>query len=931
MSQVPQAPAQQDLLLHTKLRRPRAVGQLMRRPRLLELLNQGLTLPLTIVSAPAGYGKTTLVATWLGETGVPWAWYSVDEQDNSLAMFAAYLAAAVASAYPGAGAALQATTQSPILPPPARLADLFVAELDTLPGDLLLILDDYHTIDDLQVHQFMSSLIQSAPEGVHLVMLVRSDPPLKLARLRARQQVCEVRAAQLRFTEDETRDLLHRILGDLATEETVALFAARTEGWAAGIHLAATSMRDSEDAASFAASFARSSSQAIVDFLMSEVLESLAPRERDLLLRTSILARFCAPLCDALMPHKDGAYDGRAFLEHLRSINPFLVTLDEEGAWYRFHQLFADILRHHLRRALDEPAIAQLHEAASRWFEGKGLLDEAITHALSAGDPLRAARLVETHTDTLLGSENWRALERWLSLLPEAQTRRPALLAARGWVEQFRYRVPSILALAEAADASLGEHATLYTPGETAAIRATVLTLRALAHTYMGRWPAALPLIEQALANLGKERAYVRGIAELVYIRTTARLGRQHAAIAQAEAWLREQGSRPDARTLRLLLVLCGTYYDLLALDDLHATATSYRHVAVQARQQVSVGWATWVLGFACYQRNDLPHAQVHCAEVIRYPHEAHTRTVIDSWTGLCLCLRAQGQYAEAMRAAAQLRSFLLEGGLLELAPMADVLTLYLQLLEGELPRVSDSFSQNLPGQLGQDFWLAPVLVWALGGIRSGGREQHAVVAAKLAEYRALLAADYVPRRLLELELVEALLHDACGRQKVALDCVRRAVAIAEPHGVVRSFLDLGTDLLPYVHQLADLGVAPEFLKRLIAAFAQGATTVAPAEGALTVFGMVAGTGTGTGANAVSSVQAENGSAILGPDALSNRELDVLLLLDRRLSNKEIADLLFISPRTVKRHTISIYSKLHVDNRRAAVARAKALGLMPVV
>jgi LuxR family maltose regulon positive regulatory protein len=426
---------------------------------------------------------------------------------------------------------------------------------------------------------------------------------------------------------------------------------------------------------------------------------------------------------------------------------------------------------------------------------------------------------------------------------------------------------------------------------------------------------------------LSTERAYVRGIAELIYIRANARLGRQHAAIAQAETWLQDHGSRSEARMLRLLLVLCGTYYDLLALGDLHATATSYRHLAVQAGRPVSVAWANWVLGYADYQRNDLPRAEACFAEVIRYPHEAHTRTVIDSWAGLCLCLRAQGRYAEALREAALLRTFLLEGGLLELAVMADALALHLQLLEGESPRVSDGFTQALQTQIGLDFWLAPVLVWALGAIRSGARERQAAAAAKLAEYRALLAADHVPRRLLEIELLEALLHDACGNQKAALDAVRRAVAIAEPHGAVRCFVDLGADLLPYLHQLADMGAAPQFLKRVTAAYAPAITTEAAVSGTVNV----PGAATGIGAGSAPFPHAADGSTLFGPDALSNRELDVLVLLDRRLSNKEIADLLFISPRTVKRHTISIYSKLHVDNRRAAVARAKALGLMPAV
>ena len=432
MSQLLEAIQNQTLLVHTKLRRPRSVGQLVRRPRLLDLLHRGVLLPLTIVSAPPGYGKTTLISLWLGEIDIPWAWYSIGEEDDSLDIFAAYLAAALATAYPGFGMVLQSVLQSPTAPQPQRLADVFIGELDDLPGELVLVLDDYHAITNPEIHGFMSAVIQTAPAGVHFVLLVRSDPPLKLARLRAGQQVLEVRVAQLRFMPDEIRELMRRIMGELATDETITLFTERTEGWAAGIHLAATSMRDSSDVEAFALGFARSSSKMIADYLVSEVLEHLSERERTLLLRTAILPRFCAPLCDAIMPQGEEALTGAAFLDRMCSMNLFLIALDDEGTWYRFHHLFADILRHRLRLALDEATIAELHMAASQWFEAQGLIDEALNHALSAGDAVRAACLIEIHSDSLLNSENWRTLERWIAFLPEAETRRPAGAGSQG-------------------------------------------------------------------------------------------------------------------------------------------------------------------------------------------------------------------------------------------------------------------------------------------------------------------------------------------------------------------------------------------------------------------------------------------------------------------------------------------------------------------
>lgn len=910
MSQLLEAIQNQTLLVHTKLRRPRSVGQLVRRPRLLDLLHRGVVLPLTIVSAPPGYGKTTLISLWLGEIDIPWAWYSIGEEDDSLDIFATYLAAALATAYPGFGTAMQSVLQSPREPQPQRLADVFISELDDLPGELVLVLDDYHAITNPEIHSFMSAVIQNAPAGVHFVLLVRSDPPLKLARLRAGQQVLEVRAAQLRFMPDEISELMQRIMGELATDETITLFTERTEGWAAGIHLAATSMRDSSDAKAFALGFARSSSKMIADYLVSEVLEHLSERERTLLLRTAILPRFCAPLCEAIMPQGEVALTGAAFLDRMCGMNLFLIALDDEGTWYRFHHLFADISRHRLRLAFDEATIAELHKAASQWFEAQGLIDEALNHALSAGDAVRAARLIEIHSDNVLNSENWRTLERWIAFLPEAETRRPGVLVAKGWVEQFRYRPYVILALAQEAAERLERNAEQYTASEADIIRGETDAVRALGLMYTAQWGQCRRFVENALTLVPTKSLFVRGIAEFVFLRTTEHFGQPAAAIEQARDWLRQHGDKADARSFRLLLALCAVYLNQLDLNELYATATSYRHLAQRAGHLVSVAWTSWALGFTHYQRNELATAKAYFAEVVRHPYEAHSKAVIECWTGLSVCLQVQGMHEEASRQAGELRQFLLQGGQFELTFVADALAAYVDLLAGQSVRLSDSYAEDLPRQLGLDIWVLPFYIWAVGSIRSALRSQQAKVAAKLAELRSLLATASLPRRLLEVELLEALLQAAQGNHSAALDAVRRAIVSAEPGESLRFFVDMGPDLTPYLHELASQGAAPEFIARILAAFApENSKAVAP--------------------DRPMALLQTNGNAALGPDMLSNRELDVLLLLERRLSNKEIAELLFVSPHTVKRHTVSLYGKLGVDSRRAAVARARALGLMP--
>jgi hypothetical protein len=275
------------------------------------------------------------------------------------------------------------------------------------------------------------------------------------------------------------------------------------------------------------------------------------------------------------------------------------------------------------------------------------------------------------------------------------------------------------------------------------------------------------------------EASFARALAELTYIRATSRLGKPQQAVELAQTFLQQQGAYSQALSLRPLLAMCGTFYDLHDLDELQSTALTFRQLAQQAGRPLSVAWTSWMLGYVSYQRNDLSSAEQYYSEVMQHPYEAHTRTVIDSWTGLCLTLHAQGRREEASRQAEALRSFLLNGGQIELAQIADALAIYLDLLGGKAVRVNHTYSQDLERQMGQDLVIAPVLIWALGCIRSGEREQQAAAAARLHEFRALLAHDHIPRRLIEIELLQALLHDAQRDHKAALAAVRRAIALA--------------------------------------------------------------------------------------------------------------------------------------------------------
>ena len=416
--------------LATKLFIPPAQPKVVLRPRLIGRLREGLHRRLTLISAPAGFGKTTLLGEWLGGFERPAAWLSLDEGDKDPTRFLAYLVAALQTVTPDIGEGVLGALQSPQPPPTEAILTALLNEISAIPDDFVLVLDDYHVIDAGAVDDALAFLLDHLPPRMHLVIATREDPHLPLARLRARGQLAELRAADLRFTPSEAAEFLEGAMGlDLSTEDIAAL-ETRTEGWIAGLQLAAISMRGREDATSFIKSFA-GSHHFVLDYLVEEVLGQQSESVQAFLLRTSILERLCGPLCDAVLI--DPSTSGQDTLEYLEHSNLFLVPLDDDRHWYRYHHLFAELLRQRLHQNGEE-GVAELHVRASRWYEDNGLETEAIHHALIAEDFERAAGLVEMAWPAMDGRFQAAAWLGWVKSLPDELIRaRPVLSVGYAW------------------------------------------------------------------------------------------------------------------------------------------------------------------------------------------------------------------------------------------------------------------------------------------------------------------------------------------------------------------------------------------------------------------------------------------------------------------------------------------------------------------
>jgi LuxR family maltose regulon positive regulatory protein len=914
-------------LLETKLHVPRRRRDLVTRPRLSQRLSRGAESTLTLVSAPAGFGKTTLLTEWLAQwsaaapaDGRSVAWLSLDQRDNDPALFWTYLVAALRTAVPGVGAGALSLLQSAQPSTEAVLASL-LNDLHAVGSEIVLVLDDYHVIDARAVQDGMAFLLEHLPPQLHLVISSRADPGLALARLRGRGELVEVRAAELRFTPEETAAYLNEAMGLGLTAADVAALESRTEGWIVALQLAALSMRGRDDVAGFIAGFA-GDDRYIVDYLAEEVLQRQPEQVRNFLLQTCVLSRLNGSLCDAVTGGSGdltgGSGDGgRAMLEALDRGNLFLVPLDDRRRWYRYHHLFADVLRARLLESRPD-LVPELHRRAIDWYEQHGERAEAISHALAGQDFARAADLIELAIPALRRGRQDATLRGWLEALPdELFSVRPVLsvgyaasLMVSGELEGVEARLREAERWLDTTDSGAGPHAP---PAEMVVLDeqgfrglpTAIAMYRAGQARIRGEVAATMAHAQRALELSHPDDHLGRGgAAALLALAhwTSGDLESAHRLEAEAMASLEKAGYLPDV--IGCAIALADLQITRGRLDEAMSTYQRGLRLATSQPGLVLRGAADMRVGISelLCERDDLDAARQHLQASLELGEHA----------GL-----PQNQYRWRV-AMARIRQA--EGDLDGAIGLLD---------EAERVFNSDYSPEVRPvPAVRARLWaargrLAEALGWARGRGLSAEDElsylrefehitlarlllaQHASERAEHSLHQAtrllerLLAAAEQGRRagsVLAILLLQALAHQARADLPAALACMRGALALAEPQGYVRIFADEGPPMASLLKVAAKQGIAPGYVRRLLAAFHQ-AQAVLPVN-----HGLI--------------------------EPLSERELDVLRLLGSDLDGPDIARRLSVSVNTVRTHTKNIYAKLGVNNRRAAVRRAAELDLL---
>ncbi|MBE7553459.1 MAG: helix-turn-helix transcriptional regulator [Anaerolineales bacterium] len=904
------------LLLQTKLYIPQTrVANLVPRPRLIEQLNEGLhrTPSVILISAPAGFGKTTLVSDWLHQNKVPTAWLSLDEGDNDPTRFLTYLVAALQTIAPTIGADVLAMLHSPQPPPIEAMLTVLVNDITTLPDHFTLILDDYHVIEAKAIDKALTFLLDHLPPPLHLVIATREDPPLPLARLRARDQLTELRAADLRFTPDEAATFLNEVMGLSLSAEEVTSLESRAEGWIAGLQLAALSIRGRADVAGFIKAFA-GDNRYIVDYLVEEVLQRQPEPVRNFLLETSILDRLSGPLCNAVT----GQGESKARLEALERGNLFVIPLDDKRHWYRYHHLFVDVLRVHLMEEQPD-RVRTLHQRASEWYEQNGSAAEAIRHALAAKDFERAAYLIERAVPAMRRSRQEVTLLGWLKALPDEVIQcRPVLsvhyagtLLQSGQLDGVEDRLRDAERWFDPM-ANMGEMAVVDEaefhglPGWIAIYHAGMALVRgdvAGTVTYARR---ALDLVPEA-DHLGRGAA--AALLGLAYW-TSGDLETAYQTYAEGMARVQRAGHLSDALGCAIALA------DIrLAQGRLREAMSIYERGLKLATEQGAPppavrGAADMYVGMSelLRERDDLNAATQHLLRSKELGEFAGLPQNRYRWcVAMARIRKVQGDLDGALDLLDEAERLYMGDFFPNVRPVAAWKT-RVWVAQGRLGEALGwAREQGLSAQDDLSYLhefeyitLARVLLTRYKRDRTDSPLREAIGLLE----RLLQAAEEGGRTgsAIEILVLQALAHQALGDISTALLPLQQALTLAEPEGYVRTFLDEGPPMAQLLREAAAREIMPDYTGRLLKVFKAEPSS---SEGA-------------------SPLPAS--PPLIEP--LSQRELEVLRLFKTELSGPEIADELVIGLSTLRTHTKSIYSKLNVNSRRAAVNRAEELGLI---
>ncbi len=856
----------------------------------------------TLISASAGFGKTTLISEWISVCGKPVAWLSLDEGDNDPVRFISYIIAALQTIKVGLGEGILQTLQSHQQPQIEMALTILLNEISAIPNPFLLIMDDYHVVDSKPVDDALAFLVERLPPQMHMVIATREDPSLPLARLRVRGQLTELRATELQFTPAEATEFLNRAMGLNLSDDDVAALESRTEGWIAGLQLAALSMQGhaSRNAANFIKSFT-GSHRFVLDYLIEEVLGQQSEKIQSFLLRTSILDRMCGSLCDAVL--LDPSTSAQEILEHLERANLFIVPLDNERRWYRYHHLFGDLLRQRLGKPRELP---EYHLCASEWYEANDDLAEAFNHSLAAGDFERAACLAESA---------WQGMERsfqtltwlgWTKKLPDAAIySRPWLCVQVGWAFSDAGELESSETYLQNAERAL---AARMDQEEIKSMPGTIALIRAGNAQIEGNLAETVRYAELSVQLAPENDSLTRAQAAITLGFTRWATGDVEASLQAMQTWVDDMqklgnqmyvlASAFVVADMQVILGRLGEAETILQQTIQKAEAFGHEAEAVTAHQYLG-------LAMIAHERGD----DMVATQRLKTAAELGQRSTLIDWTHRWNLAQARlkesdGEFDSALQCLDDAQRGYVKNPIPIMQPI-EAHKARVHLRQGRLDKAQAWAHERRLSVKDEASYLGEYEHLTLARTRLAERSFEGVNDL-LERLLALAESQKRTGSVIEILLTQALAHHAQGNHSESLAALERTLTLTEPEGYIRVYVDEGDPIQSLISEFRSKIAARThpllgYVDRILNFFPQSTTAIPQ-------------------------------SKIVNPkpeitDPLSERELEVLKLLRSELSGPEIAERLIVSLNTLRSHTKNIFNKLGVNNRRSAVRRADELNL----
>jgi len=881
----------------TKIHPPPVPFDIVIRTDLMKRLSDFHDRPLTLVSAPAGYGKSILVSSWLTECKIPAAWISLEVDDNHLRIFLEYIIATIQKIFPNNLNKTSELLKAAELPPFNTITNILLNDLDKIDDEFVLVLDDYHLIIENKIHDLLDEILRFPPEKMSFCIITRRDPPLKISSLRAYNKISEIRINDLAFNHNEIMMLYKNLLGFPISEEISESLLEKTEGWVAGLRLAALSIGTVEEL-EIIMKKVKGNFRLVTEFLIEEVLSKQPEDLQNYLIKTSLLDRFCAEVTEALyLPDLDKdemKMKGSEFIEWLTTTNLFIIPLDDEQKWYRYHHEFQRLLQNQLKKQRTAEQIIEIHLRASNWFEAESLLDEAIKYAIAGEDLNKVADIIEVHGRTMMNNDKWFVVTQWQSKLPdEIIQKRPELLLLQCWKHYYHFEVAQIIPVIDKIDKIMdGDVWTHQFSGEVGFFRGYCLL-------FGNQIVPSLKYIKHALNIIPFSDVEFRVETEIIYGIAKQINNKSEEVICEIQKWLKDKPLHP-LRETRLLLTLMFLHYTSGNMKKADQYIYEHRKIASLHKLHNGLAWSDYLSGLFNLQQGNIENAINLMEKAADLKYYNHTLAAVDNLATLTIAYEFNGQSDKAIDTIKTLNEFTNYLGQ-PFPYLAQSCAARISLMQNNTEAASEWLMYSQPNFSQVMIWWfdMPIITRCRVLIAEGSVVNLSRAEEELHEYTKLGNAQNNQLQLINIGILLSLVFWKQDKIEQCVEKLNETFAIAEPSGFIFPFLEPGKEMAELLRQITHNKEFDVFVKKILNYYdkkeSRPSLLNAPSSGILV-------------------------------NQLSAREQEVLNYLSEGLRNKEIADKLFLAPETVKKHVANILQKLDVHSRMNAVRRAREMG-----